>query len=244
VRTAILARESGVGKFSYSQATLATIEASLSAPRLAPYRAQTTTIQEAVDLYVWNEMLAAAFYGPLRIFEVVLRNALHRQLEIAYSADWTADAQFRAYATSITTKDLLRDPDHARIDIAKRRAGAVHINDIVASLQLGYWTTMIDRNFEPGLWAPTLHKAFPHFKAISGTTLSRKPVAARINDIRLLRNNISHNEPLIKRINLQRDYANIIEAISWMTPCIDDWVDHHSRVMSLIELRGRPKYHF
>jgi hypothetical protein len=43
----------------------------------------------ALRLYVWNIAVSSAFWGPLQVLEVVLRNALHDRLTARFSReDW------------------------------------------------------------------------------------------------------------------------------------------------------------
>ena len=48
------------------------------------------------------------------------------------------------------------------------------------------------------------------------------------NALRDLRNRVMHHEPLFHR-TLPQDFADILEAISWMYDDVAPWVDHHSR---------------
>jgi hypothetical protein len=104
----------------------------------------------------------------------------------------------------------------------------VTINDVVAGLDFGFWTTLLDSQFEQMLWRPTLYHAFPHYSRVSDLALNRGPVASRFNELRELRNRVMHHEPLFDR-NLTQDFAAISEAISWMFDDVGPWIGHHSR---------------
>jgi hypothetical protein len=100
---------------------------------------------------------------------------------------------------------------------------SVSINDIVAGLDFGFWTTMLDHWFDQLLWRTALYRAFPHYTAVTGNPLVRKPIASRFTDLRNLRNRIMHHEPLFKR-NLQQDFQWIFEAVSWMYSDVESWI--------------------
>jgi hypothetical protein len=53
-------------------------------------------LQSAIDLYCWNAAVGSAFFGPIGVLEVVLRNALDRRLSQAFSSPWYDDPMFLA----------------------------------------------------------------------------------------------------------------------------------------------------
>src|SRR5882724_5116542 len=64
--------------------------------RFAPYlRACRNDATTALDLYVWNLQVGASFYGPLAIFEVTVRNALHRELAALFGPTWHRSSSFQ-----------------------------------------------------------------------------------------------------------------------------------------------------
>jgi hypothetical protein len=92
-----------VSNFTYDSGTLTRLMRATSAARLAPYLSETQhDAQAAVDLYVWNIKASARLYGPLSIFEVVLRNALNDRLAVLFSPDWPSDTKFGARHGSST----------------------------------------------------------------------------------------------------------------------------------------------
>lgn len=62
----------------------------LSSERIDPYlKACDGDLTAALRLYAINIELSAAFTGPLHVFEVTLRNALHTALASHFSAGQT-----------------------------------------------------------------------------------------------------------------------------------------------------------
>jgi hypothetical protein len=259
-----------MGKFVYSATSCALLERALSRARLSTYlRASKGGLQDALDLYVWNVAIGAAFYGPINALEVVLRNALHERLQQLFSPQWHVDPRFIALATRISrgqfrNPSTKRQPDllseiNSVVDRVSRslRRRATHpqpnqnaapritptSDDVVAGLSFGFWVTILDPVFEPDLWAPGLQKAFPHFATITGQTLTRPPVARRLNEIRDFRNRIMHHEPIIAR-PLENDYLKIRETCSWILPDVSDWIEHHSRISALLATRHQPPHLF
>lgn len=102
---------------------------------------------------------------------------------------------------------------------------------IVAELNLGFWTSLVSTKYEKLLWVPHLHKTFPNAtrsKAdkhgnLCTVKLDRKDIHSRLEDIRLLRNRIAHHESILK-LDLEKLYAETIEALSWLCPTSAEWV--------------------
>ena len=260
-----------MSNFIYNAGSLATLTGTISAARLAPYLAETNhSTQAAVDLYVWNIKASARLYGPLSIFEVALRNALNDRLVALYSSDWPDDRNFRAMARAVATTvprnapatgkqrpmptDIVTDIDVTRRrvehELAKKAARgqsvglrtAANTDDIVAALDFGFWTKLLNRDFEARLFLQGLSAAFRHWPG-SGKQPPRGPIAATLNDIRALRNRVMHFEPLFGR-SLAADIAMIVQACSWIDPTASAWIEHHSEFEAGVRDRQRPRHYF
>lgn len=72
--------------YQYTRRALQSLESGFSEARLDTYlqHARLTnasaTTADALDLYIWNLKVGAAFQGPLHALEVCLRNAMHANL--------------------------------------------------------------------------------------------------------------------------------------------------------------------
>ena len=83
--------------FTYTCQLRTDVEAALSADRLNAYRnAVAGDLERAIELYVWNAAAAAAFFGPIGVLEVSLRNVLDRELTRAFAKPWYDDPSFLA----------------------------------------------------------------------------------------------------------------------------------------------------
>jgi len=105
---------------------------------------------------------------------------------------------------------------------------------IVASLSLGFWVSMLRRDYNRSVWANQTTTAFPHLAARE-TIADVSRTGTTIQD---LRNRIFHQEPLIGH-NLTADYAAIIRMVGWICPEMRDWMRAHSSVP--LVLRERPR---
>jgi hypothetical protein len=89
-----------VPAYQYSNAALQSFEAALSPARLDTYVRHATSknpqasLEDALDLYIWNLQVSAALHGPLHVVEVCLRNALHTNLSLGFTKDWIDDPAF------------------------------------------------------------------------------------------------------------------------------------------------------
>ncbi len=78
-----------VNNFRYTEENLNDFEASLSPERLGTYFDVTDgDREEAVQIHVWNTAVGSAFFGPLQILEVTLRNSMNRRLRETYGNYW------------------------------------------------------------------------------------------------------------------------------------------------------------
>jgi hypothetical protein len=186
--------------FRYGSETNAALAHTLSESRFGFYLEAVggLDVQGALDLYIWNLRLGAAFYGALAILEVTLRNSLHRTLSDVYGSSWFNDSRFVALANAVlrpppTAQRLpqprtMPDPTDLLRDIAKveerlrrdmtNRAGprptagtrlTPTSDDIVAALDFGYWTNLFNRDLDAPLFVTgSLYKAFPLFRDPAG----------------------------------------------------------------------------
>ena len=236
-------RGAGVNPFSYTEETLTEIEAALSHERLQPYLdAAGGDRVRALRLYLWNTAVSAAFYGPLQGLEVVLRNAIHRQLSERYGSAWYANLDVGL------DRGALGRIRQAVSELA-RDGSPNDIPRIVATLSFGFWVSLLGSggrlesgrkaNYEMTLWRPALRQVFAH-----RATLTRRQAHGPLNELRILRNRIAHHEPIFAR-NLTAAHARILEVIGWLSPGIQTWIAHHSRLPALLELpRGTGEIQF
>lgn len=223
-----------VNPFSYTAETLEEIEGALSPERLHPYlNAAGGDRERALRLYLWNTAASAAFYGPLQGLEVVLRNAIHRQLSGRYGLAWYGNLDTgldRGALGRIRQAILELTPDGHTSDAPR----------VVATLSFGFWVSLLGSggrlesgrkaNYEMTLWRPALRQVFAHC-----VKLTRRQAHGPLNELRILRNRIAHHEPIFAR-NLTADHARILEVIGWISPGVRTWTAHHSQLPALLEL--------
>ena len=171
------------------------LEQLVSAPRFQTYlRYYRGDQQLASRLYAWNIEISSAFWGPLSILEVAVRNALHNTL-----ANGRAEAWWELSETRLLNNDrAILDETIAKLE---RRISSPSPGQVVAALPFGFWTRLLDKgiprdpllSYETAFWQPRLVRAFPH-----GANLKRKVLFTELTQIREMRNRIAHHEPIFK----------------------------------------------
>ncbi|HTD33736.1 MAG TPA: hypothetical protein VK665_08765 [Candidatus Elarobacter sp.] len=211
--------------FTYSPQLRQDIEDALSADRLTAYRnAAGGDLERAIDLYVWNAGTAAAFFGPIGVLEITLRNALDRELSRTFRSPWFDDPAFLRIDANVAGR--VRKIKQKLVD----RGAAVTQPRVVAELSLGFWVNLLRPgprgSYVHALWGPALSKAFR-----PGTR--RATVAGHLDRVLRFRNRVAHHEPIFSR-DLTVHYASILWVIEQAAPGLVPWVEHHARVPSCI----------
>ena len=144
-------------------------------------------------------ILRSALHSTARckVWEVALRNAIHRRLAERYGEAWydNPDAGLdRGAVERIASARMVSARDGH--DEGPPR--------IVAALSFGFWVSLLGpggrvaagrkANYEMTLWRPALRGAFVHC-----ARLTRKEAHRPLNSLRTLRNRIAHHEPVFAR---------------------------------------------
>lgn len=220
--------------FELREPVLDALQASLSPERFGTYfTAAAGDRAEAMRLYTWNTTLSAAFYGPLQGLEIAVRNAMHRELTQVYGAAWYDNP---AAGLDAGTLERVR---RAKDDL-RRGQYAVDPPHLVAGLTFGFWVSLLGRggrgapgtpkrDYDRTLWRPALTKAFPRAR------LARADAQRRLDFLRTFRNRIAHHEPIFSR-HLIADHDSILLVTGWISPKVQDWIAHHSRVPQLLAM--------
>lgn len=143
--------------------------------------------------------------------------------------------------------------DHARTQIAKAAKRARHSptnprpGKVIASLNFGFWRYLSSARYEQSFWVPALDDAF----AAPGDHhhLRRRAVEQRLVCLHLLRNRISHCEPIIHPIKhtspghpaktLDELYTDAIQLASFISPLAAQWLEQEScHLNRLLQDRG------
>lgn len=177
--------------------------------------------QRALDLYGWNIQLSEAFFPVLSASEVCLRNIVVARLATLYGPTWWDEPAFL-----LQIKNGTRIVKTARDKLQKR--GPVTSGGMTAELNFGFWVNMLLPRHELTFW-PDLYTSFPDLpKHVTYDALFK-----RCDSVREFRNRIFHHEPILHR-NITKEYSQIMELITWLSPEKAKWIKPYSRVMAVV----------
>lgn len=209
---------------------LRTLRTRLTQERLASYDTVTTGSDAgSLALYEWNTSVSASFFASLQGCEVVLRNALHRELTRFHQVrrlpgHWYDDPQ------QVLDERGVRDIAEARRRISAVRR-PVTPGRMVSELSFGFWRYLLSSRYEQSLWTPALRHAFPELRP-----QRRREIADRVARLHLLRNRLAHHEPVHRR-DLVADYADLLFMASAICPHAAAWIERNSTVNAVISRR-------
>lgn len=153
-------------------------------------KAAADDLDAAFALYQWNIAAAAAWWGPLHVYEVALRNAIHARLTaLAGQPEWWHHAPTRVL---LSTRDQ-KVVESTAAAVVRRYKESATPGHVVAELTLGFWTGLCAARYHQSLWVATLHEAFP------GWIGERRDLHPDLQYLNRFRNRVAHHEPIFLR---------------------------------------------
>lgn len=190
----------------------------LSNERLTAYQRQLLTNNNTGDLnlfshYTWNIALSESLYPTLQLLEIGLRNTIHQAATSHFGQDnWFDNNQI------INNGYEQRTIEKAKQSL-QRQNKPLESCRIIAELNFGFWTSLLDRRYEQTLLHPIIRSAFP---TMLRTQRTRQILSPRFNKIRRLRNRVFHHEPIWYWQDLAQQHEDILDAMMWIEPAIKD----------------------
>jgi len=225
-----------------------------SEPRLKTYiKATREDESKALDLYKLNIQLSKNLYPLLCIFEITLRNRIVNVLVKYCKNNWFdennnfwLDGKMSVYNNQSPTEKLreIITIEKAKKDIEKR-GNRITSDTLTAELTLGFWVDILGGRYDSCLWNSYLEEVFPNTPRAYNIAREKKELRIKIQDIRMLRNRVSHHEPLFctKRLSfkkLLRTHKDILEIINFLSEDAANLSKEHTEFNNLIE--SIPKY--
>ena len=201
-----------------TRALLAELKSAVALARLRAHRVVNT------------ELLALYWQIGNKILEVVLGNALHEQL-----ASWHGAQQLPGgwYDDPAGALDRHRRDDIAAARVRIRREGKAEApGKVVAELMFGFWRFLLDKRYQPTLWAQTLRHAFPYLLPQRRVEVY-DPVYALVR----FRNRVAHHEP-VHHLPLRARHEDMLRVAGYIDPAVEAWLSRITRVPAL--LGGKP----
>lgn len=213
----------------YASALSLLLERHLSPDRLSSYVIECTgRLDDALELYVWNSAVTAAFWEQLGHVEVVLRNTLDGRLTARHSGRGRPGTWLDDPARKLKQR--------AREDIATARTRVINKGkppshgQVVSELGFGFWRFLISRAYSGTLW-PDLASGFPHAPNRGLATVER-PVKA----LHEFRNRLGHHQRVCSEPLLERHRA-MGDLVGYADPAVALWIARTSRVQPALALR-------
>ncbi|MFF2773237.1 hypothetical protein ACFVUP_39700 [Streptomyces bacillaris] len=179
----------------------------------------------AIRLYAWNIEVSSAFWGPIGVLEVMLRNRIHDALRTGRSDAWWHDGVHLAHREAAGLPSTIQ----RRFDRTGREQGP---DEVVGASTFGFWVGLtgpgVPRHhllsYETALWQPRLRHAFTGLGGVS-----RKELHAQLDGIRAFRNRIAHHEP-VYAMNLPSMRDKIIRCASYLDAEVADYIAASHRI--------------
>ena len=129
------------------------------------------------------------------------------------------------------TNDFLKSSIEKSEKRLKRLNLTITSSRIIADQSFGFWTEFFEVHYYKFLKGRPV-KIFDNLPAGMG----RKEVSDRLNKIRMIRNRISHNEPICFKgtfldfAEIEGAYLILLELISWINPDLNNWMKDLNQV--------------
>lgn len=195
--------------FCCTHATFASVEACLSAARLARYLPEAKGDRHlALRLYVWNTRLCEAFYLPIQFAEVAARNAIHKPVNARFGAGWYRDTGFRA----VLPDRLRQELDKVVADEQRLRRARFTGDHVIAGLSFGFWLNLVTSSYEKHLWTNGMKSSFPNLERGD----DREVVYRCLDQLRHFRNKIAHHYAIFDK-GPREQLQNAFRVIGWVS---------------------------
>lgn len=203
----------------------------ISTPRFGTYLAHANgDAHKALEFYMWNVQLSAAFMVPLQLCEVAVRNGAVEAIEKEYGANWHSSKGF-SY-----TLPRLRTGYQPAADLQDQATRQPSAGKVVAELKFAFWQYIFTKGQDGRLWLPHFTTCFPGYDTTLAVKQARASMYHEVWQLRLFRNRIAHHEPIFTR-NLVTDYERIRQLIEWRRPSVAAWMDANQTVTATLAAR-------
>ena len=186
-------------------------------------------------LYKCNIQASQALYPLISILEVALRNGIDRELSKHFgNNDWLiANRGVFANHPDLVYKDSKGNilPDYFFMDRLKKAEDKLIVRKIsithgklLSELTFGFWVKFFDRS------PIKILKGIPLQAFLNKPHIKLGAVHSHLNSIVILRNRISHNEPICFNVNgklclktISEYERKIMEALEWIDTDLKNW---------------------
>lgn len=188
------------------------------------------------ELFVWNVRAAGAALEAIYVFELLLRNAIDRQLRswnlgMAGTEEWLLNPH--AYLLrALNPLELSKGTQRAKV-IARDRGRAVAHDDVLAQMSLGAWRYILPSKANKSkqkLWEVAVKNAFPAWPG----EWAAESIVNRVANAHALRDRVAHLEPL-HRFDLRRVRRDMRSVCHSIGPDAAAFFVQSERLLPIIE---------
>lgn len=185
---------------------------------------------KALELYEWNAEVSSALLLPMHYFEVILRNAVHEAISLAYQEQWPWDGSF---VSSVRSKVGWYQPKQ---DLRKNALRYSTTGKVIPEVKFAFWEQMFTASYDDALWKPHLGTVFPHLPLTSGVPSAARSIHTHIEKVRRIRNRVAHHEPIFSQnIPAVLDAIHMVSA--YRSTSVGTWVKTSHKVSTVLAQR-------
>lgn len=178
--------------------------------------------QRAVAIYEWHLRVSAACFATINGFEVLLRNAVDRQLGMGQPQTPIRD-------TWLMDFNILQPNGVKEVIVAVERlerGKEITRSRVVAGVSFGFWAGLFSKTYEE-LWRHRLRLAFPN------GAIMRKDLTQSMRSLQAFRNRVAHHDCLLNQPVRER-YDEMIRISGWIDADAATWLEGQSSVVALL----------
>jgi hypothetical protein len=178
--------------------------------------------RRAVAIYEWHLHLSAACFATINGFEVLLRNAVDRQLGMG-------QPQTPIRHTWLMDFNILQPNGVKDVIVAVERlekGKEITRSRVVAGVSFGFWAGLFSKAYEE-LWRHRLRLAFPN------GAIMRKDLTQSMRSLQAFRNRVAHHDCLLNQPVRER-YDEMIRISGWIDADAATWLEGQSSVLALL----------
>ncbi|KFI62073.1 hypothetical protein [Bifidobacterium cuniculi] len=206
-----------------------TVAEHITAVRLAEYLNEVDgDPSRALELYMWNSRMSAECFILIGHLEILLRNSIDEVLQLYYHDKERGIPWFLQLGTDLSTEDR-ESIQRVREELRKRRKPDSR-DRIIAGLTFGFWSHMFNTQHDE-LWKLCLYRVFRNGE---NPKITRKEVAALVEQLRLTRNRVAHHNYL-KQFDVPNSIASIFQLARLISPEYATWMENNSTWREIYE---------
>jgi hypothetical protein len=192
---------------------------------------------DALARYAWNLALSESLYPAISLVEIAVRNrvnvVLAKRFQITKRSQCLDVLSWLDANPSVLDEreqqSIVEAKKKLRRENARRRFDDLELTPgrLVAELSFGFWTALFDARYDANgsaprqLWPSLAADMFP---GMPRTLRTRSDMSRYLNQIRDLRNRISHHEPVWDTgpdgLTLRQRYDDLMRFLRWIdVPC-------------------------